>query len=457
MAHAAHLLSRAGFGGSPAEIEALYARGLKGAVAFVLEGEEDADLFPPPDMTQPPEIESFRRTVQAETDPIAKQELLTQQRKLNRAEMQDLRDWWMQRMRYSLWPLREKMTLFWHGHFATSVEKTRLPYLMWQQNETLRANALGNFRTLTKAVSRDPAMMQYLDLQRSVKNQPNENFARELMELFTLGEGVRYTESDIREAARALTGYRINPRTQQFVFARRQYDDSAKTFLGETGNLDGDEVIDVILQQPECGQFITRKLWRFFVSDEPSEEVVQALGQQLTQSNYDISGLLRKVFLSREFYSREVIRSQVKSPAQWIVQTAKVLECPLPPAQLTENAMNQMGQILFAPPNVKGWDGGRAWITSATLLYRFNLAGQLVRAQGSPAKINLQKIAPATLRADEENLCEVLAGRLLNAPLPASEKGRLLAFLAERGTTMDDSTIRDLLHLIMSTPDYQLT
>ena len=184
---------------------------------------------------------------------------------------------------------------------------------------------------------------------------------------------------------------------------------------------------------------------------------MQALGEDLAKEDYDISALMRRVFLSEEFYAPSVIRSQVKSPVQWIVQTAKVLESPLPPTQVTENAMNQMGQMLFAPPNVKGWDGGRAWITSATLLYRFNLAGQLVGGPGARARIDLTKIAPMELRRNEEQLCESLSLRLLNEPLSEGERRRLLAFLAERGPNVDDTTVRDLLHLIMSTPDYQLT
>jgi len=416
-------------------------------------------------LTKPEELHAIRQEIRAETDPMAKQKLESAQRKEQRAEMQALREWWLQRMRYTSWPLREKMTLFWHGHFATSTEKTRSSYLMWQQNETLRANALRNFRQLVKDVSRDPAMMQYLDLQRSSRERPNENFARELMELFTLGEGVRYTEGDVREAARALTGYRINPKTLQFEFARRQFDPSTKTLLGQTGEMDGDAAIDVILQQPECGEFLARKLWRFYASDEPSEALVEALGERFVESDYDIGALMKTIFLSEEFYAPAVLRSQVKSPVQWFVQTTKVLECPLPASPVLEMAMNQMGQILFAPPNVKGWDGGRAWVTSATLLFRFNLAGYLVGGKNSKlpglpkhqAALPLEKIAPESLRSNEEELCEALAMRIFNAPLSAQERSRLLSFLVERGTRIDDETVRDLLHLLMSTPEYQLT
>lgn len=462
--HAAHLLSRAGFGGSPEDIRQLHALGLNEAVESLLRGDEESDLFPPPELSQPENLAEYRQTVKEAPDEMARREMFQEQRRIQRDEIRALRKWWLARMRYTTWPLREKMTLFWHGHFATSVEKTKVAYLMWQQNETLRSEALGSFRKLTKAISRDPAMMRYLDLQQSKREQPNENFARELMELFTLGEGVKYSETDVREAARALTGYRINQRTQQFAFQRKQFDNGRKTILGKTGQFNGDETIDIILDQPECAQFIVGKLWKYLAAEEPPEPMVQVLAQEFRVSGYDITKLLRNIFLSEEFYYPEVVRHQVKSPVQWIVQTSKALEAPLPESPVIENALAQMGQVLFAPQNVKGWDGGRAWITSATLLYRFNLAGTLVSSKDfklaekrRSIPIPIDRIAPKAAREDRAALCDELAFRMLNSQIEPAEKDRLLAFLAERGPDINDATVRDLLHLIMSTPDYQLT
>ncbi len=464
---AAHLLNRAGFGGPPAEVQALYAMGLNRAVEAMLAGGEDDDLFPPPVLTGPKELFEQMRAVRTMTDEDQKRAAQAIARREQAGQMRAARAWWLDRMRYTPHPLREKMTLFWHGHFATGFEKVRAAHLMWQQNETFRANALGSFRSLTKEVSRDPAMMRYLDLNQSDKRKPNENFARELMELFTLGEGVCYSEADIRESARAFTGCRIDPARGAFVFRKRQFDSSDKTFLGRKGPFDGDAVIDIILEQPESSAFIARKIWEFFASDDPPPAVVRSLASQFRASNYDIRATLREIFLSGEFYAPNVVRSQVKSPVQWIVQTFRVLEAPLPSQTALEASLSQLGQVLFAPPNVKGWEGGRAWISSSTLLFRYNLAGYIVsgkapaldgfRKAAGPVRIPLDKIAPAEIRANPGALCDAVSLRLLNARLEGGERKRFVAFLRERGAKIDDPALRDFLHLMMSTPDYQLT
>lgn len=464
---AAHLLNRAGFGGPPSEVQALYALGLNRAVETMLSGSEDDDMFPPPTITEPKDLYDEMRAMRSMTSEEEKRAAQQKARREQAEQLRATRAWWLDRMRYTVYPLREKMTLFWHGHFATGVEKVRAAYLMWQQNETFRARALGSFRYLAKEVSRDPAMMRYLDLQQSNREKPNENFARELMELFLLGEGVRYTEKDIKESARAFTGYRIDPQRGAFVFQKQQFDPAEKTFMGRTGPYDGDAIIDIILDQPESAAFIARKLWVFFGSENPSATLVQNLGAQLRGANYDVRSTLREMFLSEEFYSPRVVRSQIKSPIQWLVQTSRVLEAPLPSQQALEASMSQLGQVLFAPPNVKGWEGGRAWISSSTLLFRYNLAGYIVsgkapaldgfrRAAGS-VNIPLEKIAPADLRGNPEALCDAVSNRLLNSRLEAAERERLIAYLRERGRKIDDPSLRDFLYLMMSTPDYQLT
>jgi uncharacterized protein (DUF1800 family) len=462
--HAAHLLNRAGFGGTPDEIAALHKMGLQAAVNSLIAGEEDDDLFPPPELTTPEEWVARRQKLrQAESD-MERRELQKQSRVEERRQLLALREWWLNRMRYSPYPLQEKMTLFWHGHFATSFEKVNLALFIWQQNETLRAGSLGNFRNLTKAVTRDPAMMRYLDTDKSSKEKPNENFSRELMELFTLGEGVRYTEQDVREGARAFAGYRIDPRDLQWIRAKRQADTGEKLFMGKRGNFSGDEVVDIICDQPECADFMARKFLKFFAVEEPSDRAVRALGAELRSSGYDVKPTLRALFTSAEFYSPAAMRSQVKSPVQWVVQSAKVLDTPMMSFKVLDPTLGQMGQTLFGPPNVKGWDGGRAWITSATLLLRCNLAGYMVNGRGvSGAKgkpgvnVQLEKIAPRDLRSDAGKLCDALAFRLMNDNLRAADRERLVEFVRERGAKASDSTIRDLLHLMMSTPEYQLT
>lgn len=464
---AAHLLNRAGFGGTPEEINTLHAMGLAKAVDTLVKGEEDSDLFPVTSMPQPGDLVAhYLRTKAAKTEE-EKRALFQQQRILERQSINNLRAWWLNRMRYTPYPLREKMTLFWHGHFATSFEKTNVTYQLWQQNETMRANALGNFRILTKEISKDPAMMRYLDTVASAKTKPNENFARELMELFTLGEGVVYTEKDIQESARAFTGYRINKPSQQFMADPKQFDSTDKVFLGRTGPFNGDNVIDIILERPECSEFIARKFWKFFVSDDPPEPAVKEVAAHFKKSDYDIASTMKLIFLSEQFYSPKVVRSQVKSPVQWIVQTARVLDAPLPERGVLDESLNQMGQMLFNPPNVKGWDGGKSWISSSTLLFRYNLAGYIVSGkspqlaglpkQSGPIAIDLRRVAPSAMRADPEKLCEHISQRLFNGSLPEQERERLLSYLKENHAQVDDPALRDFLHLMMSTPEYQLT
>lgn len=445
----------------------MHALGMKGAVERMMtDGEDEAD-FPAPSLIGAAELFERARMAHGLSSEEQKRQERRKLRREQMAEIRALRAWWLERMRRTSLPLREKMTLFWHGHFATGVEKVRAVCFMWQQNEMFRSHALGSFRELAKAVSRDPAMMRYLDLQQSRRGKPNENFARELMELFLLGEGVCYTEKDVREAARAFTGYRIAPRRGVFAFQRKQFDSDDKTFLGRTGPFDGDAVIDMILEQPECAEFLAGKLWAFFVSDHPSPDAVRTVAAALRASDYHIGAVLKQIFLSREFYAPEVVRSQIKSPVQWMIGTARALEAPLPPAGILETALMQLGQNLFAPPNVKGWSGGRAWVGSSTFLLRCNLAGYIVsgrppalarfrRASGT-VDVPLEKIAPPELRKNPEALCDELSFRMLNARLQPEERERLLETLRRQEGTIDDATLRDFLHLLMSTPDYQLT
>src|SRR5947207_1854174 len=375
---AAHLLSRARFNATPAEIESARKKGLAAMVRELVDIRSDAGNVSPPTWAKPRDIRAARMAIKAAKERGENfRETARQFRMMEGDEVLDLRRWWLERMMNSPTPLLEKMTLFWHGHFATSVQKVKDGYWMWLQNDTLRRNALGNFSTLVKAISRDPAMMIYLDLQQSRKEHPNENCAREMMELFTVGIG-NYTEEDIRAAARAFTGYRIDMTTQQFRFARMEQDLGTKKFMGHTGPLNGDNVIDILVRQPACSRFISRKLWRFFVEDEPSQEIVDAIASRIRAHNFEMRPLLREIFSSAEFYSERVIQTQIKSPVQYVVQASKLLKTALPPPTVTHNAMRQMGQVLFAPMNVKGWDGGKAWITTSTLLFRYNFANYLI-------------------------------------------------------------------------------
>lgn len=482
---AAHLLNRAGFGATPAQIEAMYRKGLAGAVRELVDFPTDLASVPPPDWAHPRNIRQLRmETRLSRADPERGRAKMRDLQKMEGEEILALRHWWLERMMNSPAPLLEKMVLFWHGHFATSVQKVKDAYFMWLQNQTLRQNALGSFSTLLKRVSRDPAMMIYLDLQQSRKEHPNENWARELMELFSVGIG-NYSEQDIRESARAFTGYRVDMTTQQFRFAPHQHDRTVKNFMDHTGPLSGDDVIDILIRKPACAQFVGKKLWRFFVTDDPSPSIVQLVAETIRAHNFEIRPVLREIFSSEEFYSGGANFSQIKSPLQYIVQTSKLLEAPLPSAVVAQNAMRQMGQILFAPPNVKGWDGGTAWITTSTLMFRYNFANYLINGdamfpQGSPpgrAKgadpgfrmanrrtepnhrdpIEVTRIAPAELRQKPDELVDRLSMRLFQARPAETDRNAFLQYLAARKPDLSDTTVRGLIHLMMSTAQFQLT
>jgi uncharacterized protein (DUF1800 family) len=384
---AAHLLVRAGFGGNAGEIDKLHALGFEKAVSSLVDAEPAH--YPPPECANPHEQDALRQQVREATTPEEKQmarKLLEQQLRL---KMRELTRWWIERMIRSSTPLVEKMTLFWHGHFATSAQKVRQAYKMWRQNETLRENALGNFANLTKAVSRDPAMMIWLDTVHSKKENPNENFAREVMELFTLGEG-HYTESDVKEAARAFTGYRIDPSSQSFRFAPAQADSTPKNFMGQTGPWNGDQIVDIIVAQPQCARFIASKIWKFFAYETPDAKLIDALAGEFRNVRYEIRPFMKQVFSAQEFYGPEAINSQIKSPVQFLVQAFRTMPLAMPESAFLEFAFRQMGQIPFYPPNVKGWDGGTSWINTGTLTFRYKLARQLVQGI-DPQEIGLPK------------------------------------------------------------------
>jgi uncharacterized protein (DUF1800 family) len=480
---AAHLLNRGAFGGTPGEVEAARKKGLAAVVRELVDVNTDAANVPPPAWAHPRNIRAQRMEIKAAKDQGQNfQEKAREVRMMESENILDLRRWWLERMMTGPAPLLEKMTLFWHGHFATSVQKVKDAYWMWLQNDTLRHNALGNFATLVKKISRDPAMMIYLDLQQNRKEHPNENWARELMELFTVGIG-NYSEQDIRESARAFTGYRIDMTTQQFRFAPMQQDRRPKNFMDRTGALNGDEIIDILANKPACAQFIGRKLWRFFVEDEPSPQIVDAIASSIRAHNYEMRPALREIFSSAEFYSDHVMRTQIKSPIQYLIQTSKLLETQLPSPIVAQNAMRQMDQILFAPPNVKGWDGGKAWISTSTLLFRYNFASYLINGdamslanapqhrQGAdlgfrrPAQlaeqtrrdpIDINKIIPAELREKPRDLVNLLSARLFQVRPPEKETSAFVQYLEARKPDTGDETMRGLVHLMMSTPQFQL-
>ena len=282
---------------------------------------------------------------------------------------------WLYRMILTARPLRERMTLFWHNHFATSLAKVENPALMQRQNDLLRSHALGDFRAMLEAVGKDPAMLVWLDSTANRKAKPNENYAREVMELFTLGRG-RYTEKDIQEAARAFTGWFVV--RDRFSELPAQHDDGVKTIFGKTGRFKGDDIPSLLLDQPACAEFLCAKLFRQFVSevDAPSPALLAPLARMFRNNRFDITAPLRMILASNLFFDESRRRRRVKSPVELSVGTIRALEIlkPTVSSEALADACGRMGQTLYAPPSVAGWDGGPTWINTTAMLNRTNLA-----------------------------------------------------------------------------------
>jgi uncharacterized protein (DUF1800 family) len=309
-----------------------------------------------------------------------------------------LRAWWVREMLSTPSPLTERMTLFWHNHFTSGQDKVQYPQQMALQNMLLRRDALGNFGELLHDVAKDPAMLQYLDGASNRKGKPNENFAREVMELFTLGEG-HYTQRDVSEAARAYTGWSLDPDTQAYVWRASQHDDGDKTVLGQTGPFDGDQVLDILLARPETASFVTAKLWREFVSDTPDPARIAPIAAQFRASHYDIKVALRGLFMSDAFWDDDDRGVLVKSPAEFVVGALRAFDIGYDNTAPFAAEIRTLGENLFYPPNVKGWPGGTIWINSSTLLARKQFVEQLFRATETAGSRRMNSPMSAKLAA----------------------------------------------------------
>lgn len=330
---------------------------------------------PPPDWVSEPIVERFP---DVGLTPEQRQKRIKQLR----PRVAELQAWWMAEMLATPAPLAERMTLFWSNRFTSSFQNVRWMQLMYQQNVMFRRNALGNYRTLLHEMIRDPAMVIYLNGQQNRRRVPNENFARELLELFTLGEG-HYSEADIKQAARAFTGWKVVP-PGRAELNPRQFDEGRKTFLGKSGNFNGDDIVDLILEQPRAAEFVVENLWREFVSPMPDALVVSKLAKDFRR-DWEIAPLLKKLVKQPAFIEQARAGSLVKSPVELVVGTARALQLPIPPTQLAR-AAGKMGQHLFSPPNVKGWPTGEDWITSNWLLERRNFVLSITGDVPTPGK-----------------------------------------------------------------------
>lgn len=379
---ARHLLARAAFGGSPSEI----------AVFAVLTREQAVDRLltraPTAPQTQPPAWVGEPLPPPKVVAAMSPEERRTLLQEHNRRTI-ELRGWWIGEMVATDAPLVERMTLFWHNHFVSSQQKVRAAQRIFAQNQLFRQHALGNFGALLHAIVRDPAMAIYLDATSNRKDRPNENFAREVMELFTLGEG-HYTEADIREAARAFTGWVVEAESGQLVFARPRHDAGVKTVLGATGAFDADQVLDVLLAQPAAAEFIVKKLWRELVSLEPDATAVKPIAAAFRSSGYELRVALRELLLGDAFWALPTRGALIKSPVDLVVGTMRQFQFDVPSPAALAVVTSQLGQVLFAPPNVKGWPGGEAWINTSSLLSRKQFVERVFRADEMAAPMRIQ-------------------------------------------------------------------
>lgn len=396
-----------------------------------------------------------------------------QMRRQSAEDIKNLNLTWLSEMINSEAQLREKMSLFWHGHFACRVINI---YFQQQLLNVIRDNALGNFGDLLREVSKSPSMLSFLNNQQNKKQHPNENFAREVMELFTMGRG-NYTETDVKEGARAFTGWGFNLKGE-FINRTFQHDNGAKTFLGKTGKFDGDDIIDIILEQKATAQFITRKIYKFFVNDDVDEGKVKSLAANFHQSNYNIRKLMDDIFLSDWFYDEKNIGTRIKSPVELIAGVRRLIPMELEKPEMQLLFQRVLGQVLFYPPNVAGWPGGKSWIDSSALMFRMRLPQILTNAEEFLIKpkddddvmmgkegvdkrpkankldvnVDWNSVVKVFNATSKDNLMEKVSGIVLQTK-NSINPGILKKYV---DSTSREGFIKSSIVELMSTPEYQL-
>lgn len=426
---AAHLFRRAGFGASHSELEH----------AVSMSPVEALEMLT--DQTQEP--------------PAYRDEMsLLVRASLASGSVDQLAAQWVYRMLSTPVPLLEKTTLFWHGHFATSADKVQDAELMYEQNQLLRQHALGDFREMLQGISRDPAMLLYLDSASNRKAHPNENYAREVMELFCLGEG-HYTENDIRELARCFTGWEI--KRKKFRFNRYQHDSGTKTVLGQSGSFGGEQGVEIVASQATAPEFLATKLVRYFLCDEPdaSDSLIKPLADELRENELHLAPTVRRILGSQLFFSQYSRAKKIRSPVEFVVGLLRCMEGSSDTYKMAE-ASGRLGQRLFYPPSVKGWDGGRTWINSSTLLGRSNWVREVLDNDRTRFDQSDLLVYLAQNDVDSmERLIDWAEITLFAVPLPK----RLRQAVQEIASTQSDRerAMKDALHLLCASPEFQLS
>lgn len=429
---ATHLFRRAAFGGTWRELQQALQDGPEKTVDHLLAGGDKK--------------EEFYRGVETSAEAL-----------LNSPNAVNLSAWWLHTMIHTPHPVLEKTTLFWHNHFATSAAKVDDPRLILQQHRLMKKYALVRFEPMLAEMAKDPAMLLWLDSASNKKLHPNENFAREVMELFSLGLGA-YTEKDIQEAARAFTGWEV--RQNKFRFNQHQHDVGMKTVLGRTGAFNGDDIIPILLEQPAAGRFLTKKLFASLVSesDAPSAALIEPLAMEFRRHDYDMSWLLKTIFRSNLFYSPLAVRQRIKSPVEYAIGLLRSLGGSSNAFALAQDLL-QMGQGVFFPPNVKGWDGGREWINSSTLVSRANLVWGLVGGADSryAGKVKIAELDCFAGLTDQASKAQRLVDLLLGQAVPDAIKVQLSAIAADNSERNDSTRLARVIHAIATLPEFQLS
>ena len=362
--------------------------------------------------------------------------------------------WWLLRMVQTPCQLLEKTTLFWHGHFATNADKVLDSRAMLQQIEWLRSHALGHFEPMVQGISRDVAMLIYLDSEENRKTRPNENYARELMELFCLGPG-HYSEKDIKELARCFTGWEI--RRGKFRFNKNQHDHAEKILLGQRGDFSGEQAVHIVLNQPSTAEFIARKLVRFFVLDDRvlNDELIEPLAAQLRESDFDIQATLKTIMTSQLFFADDTIGQKVKSPVEMAVGLLRSLEVQEDLNELS-NRLLALGHLPLYPPNVKGWGGGREWINASTFLGRTNLVYKIANQESEQfSRGSISKALNVFAKTDPVIWVKKLVDAYVAVPLPDDTMRQLLELGSGKRRSLDQR-VADVVCAMGATPEYQL-
>jgi uncharacterized protein (DUF1800 family) len=456
-----HLLRRAGFGTTREEYDRYQAMGLQSALDEVINYSAVDDSAA--------EDLAGRLTIDATTRGLPA-------------------TWWLITMANTKRPLQEKMTLFWHGLLTSQISEVRDPTAMVGQNEFLRSHAMDRFTDILKGITRDRAMMVYLDVAGSTRRAPNENYARELMELFALGVG-NYSETDVREAARAFTGWAV-PRNRvndmaytlgEPVFTPARFDNGQKTFLGETGNFAADDIVDIVTKQPASGRYIVRRLFTYFVYPDPSDDDLAPFVNVYEQNDKRIGPVVEALLRSDVFYSAKAYRAIVKSPVEYAISAVKALGLQETIAQLFpqqgqrgqgNNPLATMGQVLFEPPNVAGWPGGKAWLNSATLFARLNFLNSLTagtapatppanpQRPNAPARRQQPTPIPGASTALDTGSVEQALGNYLpfviDDNLPAEARQVLLDYAGGASANLSAEVLRDLVYFVLGSPQFHL-